>query len=579
MFVSVCAWCLVCLCVSSSVLVLGSSPPPLDIISSPANSTTDNDSSVNIVTSRPVRDGQTRIEQCEARQAEMRERANRPRLRPRPVCGTNGQTYASRCHLVRAACQGGLLKGSAVSSTPRRQLKVKHRGRCRERQPCRSRGGACLPDGRFAPVQCHPGTGYCWCVTPNGKPIPNTTRRNRRPKCKARRPKTRRGGTEVRGRKMMKDCSRVDRSAFVTNLVRIFSTDYQKDNPDGEASEEIVLDWKFGQLDVDRSGFLSRDEYAEVRRLVRRVARPRRCSRAFAKLCDLDRDLRIARHEWTACLALHLNLPFRLFLSLNPAEPGVAPTDDDVITPQGVGEAPDGGDGSEGDDGFSGVLQEGTMPLMETGAHSLLGEDGPDNQDDSEPEANNCLSDQRTALDEQKLGTEEMYVPECTQDGRYEKVQCYKSTGYCWCVHEDTGKPIPGTSLKDSHPKCDSVQAPSRPMKGCPEFKKQAFLKDLMEYLMQSGAAQKINIMVLERKEWKAFRAVVGAQRKLRPCGKKLPRYCDVNHDKRVSLTEWLSCLHVNKTAKPIPADNMISSTASPRRRGINPLDVYLKED
>lgn len=399
---------------------------------------------------------------------------------------------------------------------------------------------------------------------------------------------------------MMKECSRVDRSAFVTNLVRIFSTDYQKEVPDGEASEETVLDWKFGQLDRDRSGFLSRDEYAEVRRVVRRVARPRRCARAFAKLCDLDRDLRIARHEWTACLALHLN-----------PEPGEATPDDDV-TPDEGGVVGEGLDGPEGEDGFSGVLQEGAMPLMESGAHSLLGEDGPDNQEDSEPEANNCLSDQRTALDEQKLGTEEMYVPECTQDGRYEKVQCYKSTGYCWCVHEDSGKPIPGTSLKDAHPKCDSVQAPSRPMKGCPEFKKQIFLKDLMEHLMQSGAAQKINMSwndtdisgppnqllgetqiatwnflaldtnrnkVLERKEWKAFRTMVSAQRKLRPCGKKLPRYCDVNHDKRVSLTEWLSCLHVNKTTKPIPADNMISSTQSPRRRGINPLDVYLKED
>lgn len=38
--------------------------------------------------------------------------------------------------------------------------------------------------------------------------------------------------------------------------------------------------------------------------------------------------------------------------------------------------------------------------------------------------------------------------------------------GYCWCVDEDSGKPIPGTSVKDPNPQCDAVQPPPRPMKG-----------------------------------------------------------------------------------------------------------------
>lgn len=62
------------------------------------------------------------------------------------------------------------------------------------------------------------------------------------------------------------------------------------------------------------------------------------------------------------------------------------------------------------------------------------------------------------------------------------------NSGYCWCAQEDTGKPIPGTSVKNSMPKCDSVsadlQAP-RPIKGCPEHRKNVFLKDLMDYLKQ----------------------------------------------------------------------------------------------
>ena len=31
--------------------------------------------------------------------------------------------------------------------------------------------------------QCHHGTGYCWCVTPDGKPIPGSSIRHTKPNC------------------------------------------------------------------------------------------------------------------------------------------------------------------------------------------------------------------------------------------------------------------------------------------------------------------------------------------------------------------------------------------------------------
>lgn len=33
----------------------------------------------------------------------------------------------------------------------------------------------------------------------------------------------------------------------------------------------------------------------------------------------------------------------------------------------------------------------------------------------------------------------------------------------------------------------------------------------------------------------------------LRKCGRKLPRYCDANNDKKITLTEWLNCLQTPK--------------------------------
>ena len=38
------------------------------------------------------------------------------------------------------------------------------------------------------------------------------------------------------------------------------------------------------------------------------------------------------------------------------------------------------------------------------------------------------------------------FVPQCEEDGSYSPLQCWGSTGYCWCVDED-GVEIPGTSL------------------------------------------------------------------------------------------------------------------------------------
>lgn len=35
--------------------------------------------------------------------------------------------------------------------------------------------------------------------------------------------------------------------------------------------------------------------------------------------------------------------------------------------------------------------------------------------------------------------------------------------------------------------------------------------------------------------------------RTLRKCGKKMPRYCDVNGDKKITLTEWLNCLQTQR--------------------------------
>uniref|UniRef100_A0A8C9BN23 SPARC related modular calcium binding 1 n=1 Tax=Phocoena sinus TaxID=42100 RepID=A0A8C9BN23_PHOSS len=110
------------------------------------------------------------------------------RTQPKPICASDGRSYESMCEYQRAKCRDPTLG-------------VVHRGRCRDagQSKCRlERAQAleqakkpqeavfvpeCSEDGSFTQVQCHTYTGYCWCVTPDGKPISGSSVQNRTPVC------------------------------------------------------------------------------------------------------------------------------------------------------------------------------------------------------------------------------------------------------------------------------------------------------------------------------------------------------------------------------------------------------------
>ncbi|XP_043277125.1 SPARC-related modular calcium-binding protein 2 isoform X2 [Venturia canescens] len=504
----------------------------------------------------------------------------------KPVCGSDGETYPSQCQVVSKQCQG-------------ESLLIKHSGPCPKTPACFSarltaRPGArpvCRPDGTYAPVQCHTETGYCWCVTPQGRPLPDTSVKNERPKCGGDRVavaaapvsvtpgQRRRASPNWKQRRQYTNrhrntCDRAEKSKFNDNLIENFKIEYRRINVsfEGEKNVERVLSWKFVTLDKNGDGHLDRAEYKELRRLAKKAVRPKKCARTFARTCDLNQDLKLSRQEWGACLAND-------FTQGRPRVPEAQRT---RATDQ--------------------VLKGNSPPVH---ARPTFNDDPPDTKE--EIDANDCLTDRRSVMeDERQNSQEKFYMPHCTPDGRYHKVQCY--SGYCWCVYQDTGKPIPGTSSKDRTPNCNPAPLPSRPMKGCPEIKKQLFLRDLMDLLekkMKSSSGtsssseatdekwivskeervatwhfvmlDKNKNKVLERKEWKSFRSMVANNRQLRRCGKKLPRYCDINNDRRISMTEWLNCLNAQR---PAPADSLEkSSTTKPRRMGPNPLDTFLNGD
>lgn len=68
--------------------------------------------------------------------------------------------------------------------------------------------------------------------------------------------------------------------------------------------DKRVTEWKFNNLDADKNESLTRIEYRDLKRLVRKVVRPKRCSRTFIRNCDTDHNSVVSKVEWTNCLSI-----------------------------------------------------------------------------------------------------------------------------------------------------------------------------------------------------------------------------------------------------------------------------------
>lgn len=483
----------------------------------------------------------------------------------RPVCGTDDVTYSSRCELKRAKkCQG-------------KRIKVKHKGRCPSENTNLSRClsdryeateiartsnpevlvPTCNQDGSYTEVQCHTSTPYCWCVTRDGRHIPGTSTADSRPRCSKGSKRRKRKGRSGKNKKK-KACNSKDRQNFNTALIKVFKEEYDRVNPspppptDSKAheygTEKAIVVWKFKDLDSNKDGRLKFKEIRSFGRMVRKLIKPRPCAKRFLKFCDKNRDRTIEEAEWTLCLGV----------DIKPSDPSIADSGLESVRKELLTRP------------ATSFLTPADLPVLSTRPSSSQ-HDRPDRKETSE----NCHEERKAAMAfHSQEPNAKPFIPVCTVSGRWEKAQCHSSTGYCWCVHESTGVPIPGTATYRITPNCSFDN--EREMKGCPFGQKRRFLVDLIgdltkerkDALLKTGnytetgdnmslretvARWKLKTLdknsngVLERKEWRPLRRTTLKNKNFpRRCRRSFLRYCDVDKNKKITYDEWKDCLGLN---------------------------------
>lgn len=316
----------------------------------------------------------------------------------RPVCGSDGETYQSKCLLRLKKCTSGT------------KLHIEHVGACRAPPSCleeqkrvsksiREEGllsftifiPKCEEDGSYSAVQCHKSSSLCWCVDKHGEELDNTRIRGKKPNCRVR--PNRDLQHEKYPLRILKGCSKENRVSFNKKVVTSFKKEMAKlSKKKGKLNFLDIVQWKMQELDQDKNGRLQHKELKSLIKKLKKAYSPRKCGKTLFFYCDKNQDDVITKNEWYTCL------------------------------------------------GFQGSSPK-TTPR---------------------PDTPSCFKKLIKATESQrKQPKSSVYIPSCNTDGTFKLVQCEKTSKFCWCVDPMTGKNIPRTSVKNEKPDCTKHSRPT----------------------------------------------------------------------------------------------------------------------
>ncbi|KAL4641306.1 SPARC-related modular calcium-binding protein 2 isoform X1 [Arapaima gigas] len=394
------------------------------------------------------------------------------------LCASDGRTFMSRCEFLRAKCRDPQLEvmRGPCKDTSRCVAEKKYTEQQAKKLFPQVFVPVCNPDGTYSEVQCHSYTGYCWCVTPSGRPISGSAVANKKPRCQ------------------------------------------------GSKQEKVNT-----------------------------KERERAVSLQIFSILNADESTGIAMES-------------------------PPPTDEEDI-----------------------ISQYPTLWTEQVRSRQ---------NNRTRTQAASCDQEQQSAQEEARQHKNEaVFVPDCAHGGLYKAVQCHPSTGYCWCVLVDTGRPIPGTSTRYEQPKCDgNARAhPTKPkdhyrsrhLQGCPGPKKTEFLTSVLDALstdmvhavtdpasadrmLEPDPTHTLEERVVHwyfnqldknssgdigKKEIKPFKRFLRKKSKPKKCVKKFVEYCDINNNKALSLQELMGCLGVTKEEGAKTSEGTTSNKQNPTKK------------